>query len=149
MLPKIDHIAGVLKLTSKLAPRTLAICDNQYTEFIAESWRKPGVEKSAFEYAECQSTGPFIEFIEKVVILDLILEPIVSKYFIGYKSFPFNVTKTIGGVELINSLFVVWDYYYQKYHQAKFPGQAPEESPLSETDDWGDKYSPGPKAGDN
>lgn len=147
--PKIDHMAGVLKLTSRLAHRTLAVCESQYTEFVAESWKKPEVERSVFQYAECQNKGQFVEFIEKLVILDLILEPLVSKYFIGYRSFPFNTTKTVGGTELINSLFVVWDYYYHKYRQAKYPHEPhDEEKPLADTDDLGDKYSPFPKAGD-
>jgi hypothetical protein len=59
--------------------------------------------------------------MEKLVILDLMLEPIISNYFIRYRSFPFNITKTVGGSELINSLFVIWEFYYNKYYQAKFP----------------------------
>lgn len=95
--PKIEYMTGVLKLTSRLNKRTIGICDSQYTEFIAESWRKSKTTKDTFQYFEYENNGPFIEFIEKLVILDLILEPLLSKYFICYRSFPYNITKCVGG----------------------------------------------------
>lgn len=67
-----------------------------------------------------------VEFIEKLVILDNILTPIVNNYFIRYKSFPYNLSNKEGGPELINSLFVVWDYYYKKYSEVK--GEAKEDT---------------------
>jgi hypothetical protein len=39
----------------------------------------------------------FLEFIEKLVILDIILEPLIQKYFVKYDSFPYSCKNTVGG----------------------------------------------------
>ena len=38
----------------------------------------------------------FLEFLEKLVILDYICEPILNKYFVKYKNFPYLAQHTIG-----------------------------------------------------
>lgn len=119
---KVEHITGVLKLGSLLEDRTIAVVDRQYTEFVAEAWkssRKPACELFSYEAAE--TGGPFIEFIEKLVILDLVLEPLVERFFIKYKRFPYSIKNKVGGPELASSLFLIWKFYYSKYHQAKYP----------------------------
>lgn len=58
----------------------------------------------------------FIHYIEKLVILDLIMEPIMAKYFIKYRSFPFLCEHTIGGRENIGKIFIVWMHYYKTYY---------------------------------
>lgn len=38
-----------------------------------------------------------VEYIEKLVILDNILSPMVNNYFINFKSFPYNLATKEGG----------------------------------------------------
>lgn len=39
----------------------------------------------------------FIDFVEKLVILDIMLEPVIDKYFIKNLSFPYTALQTLGG----------------------------------------------------
>jgi hypothetical protein len=57
-----------------------------------------------------------MEFIEKLVILDLITEPIITKYFVKYRSFPFLCEHTLGGLENTGKIFAVWMHYYNSYY---------------------------------
>lgn len=119
---KIDHMTGILKLGCLLEEKTIAVVDRQYTEFIAEAWKKEkGKEDRMFDYEAVETGGPFVEFIEKLVILDLMLEPLIDKFFIKNYRFPYSVKNKVGGPELVNSLFLIWNFYYKKYHQAKDP----------------------------
>lgn len=52
------------------------------------------------------------------MILDLILEPVIHKYFIQYESFPFLCEHTIGGLENLGKVFQLWHFYYDKYSTA-------------------------------
>jgi hypothetical protein len=58
----------------------------------------------------------FMEFIEKLVILDLIIEPIFTRYFVKYRSFPFLCDHTIGGQENVGKIFAVWMHFYNTYY---------------------------------
>lgn len=58
----------------------------------------------------------FINYVEKLVILDFIMEPIIGKYFIKYRSFPFLCHHTIGGKENIGKIFMVWMHFYKTYY---------------------------------
>jgi hypothetical protein len=60
---------------------------------------------------------PFIEFVEKLVILDMIIDPIITKYFVKYRSFPFMCDHTIGGNENIGKIFIVWMHFYKIYYE--------------------------------
>ncbi len=57
----------------------------------------------------------FMEFIEKLVILDVILEPVITRYFVKYRSFPFMCEETLGGKENIGKIFIIWMHYYKIY----------------------------------
>ena len=58
-----------------------------------------------------------MDHIEKLVILDMIMEPIISRYFVQYRSFPFMCEHTLGGRENIGKIFVVWTHFYNIYHK--------------------------------
>jgi hypothetical protein len=62
--------------------------------------------------ADNQKEVLFIEFIEKLVILDLILSPLIQNYFIKYQSFPYSCRNTVGGKENLSKVFLVWNHYY-------------------------------------
>lgn len=48
-------------------------------------------------------------------MMDLMLEPIIQKYFIKYKSFPYTAFQTIGGRENIGKIFLLWKHYHNTY----------------------------------
>ena len=38
----------------------------------------------------------YLDYIEKHVILDLMLEPVINRYFVNYKSFPYRGKDLLG-----------------------------------------------------
>lgn len=60
----------------------------------------------------------FIEFIEKLVILDIILKPWIQNYFVKYQSFPYSCRNTVGGKENLTKVFLLWRHYYGLYSKA-------------------------------
>lgn len=88
----------------------MIICPVEMAELISIEWQLKSKE-SRLDYnyqdgnhyfrlgdkTETLKTQPFIEFVEKLVILDMIIDPIITKYFVKYRSFPFMCDHTIGG----------------------------------------------------
>jgi hypothetical protein len=56
-----------------------------------------------------------MEFIEKLVILDVVLKPYVEKFFVKYESFPYSCRNTVGGKENLTKVFILWRHYYDLY----------------------------------
>ena len=51
------------------------------------------------------------------MILDLIIEPIFTRYFVKYRSFPFQCEHTLGAKENIGKIFVIWTHFYKAYYE--------------------------------
>ena len=60
----------------------------------------------------------FIEFVKKLAILDIMLEPIIEKYFIKNRSFPYSGYNTMGGKEHLGKIFIVWRHFHNIYTNA-------------------------------
>jgi hypothetical protein len=50
--------------------------------------------------------------------MDVILEPVIQKYFVQYWSFPYAGLQTLGGKENIGKIFIVWKHFYNMYTKA-------------------------------
>ena len=76
---------------------------------MSEEWKNSPFEFLQYDYAQNtylldmelykvpNEEVLFLEFIEKLVILDIILEPLIQKYFVKYDSFPYSCKNTVGG----------------------------------------------------
>jgi hypothetical protein len=76
---------------------------------MSEEWKKSPLDFLQYDYAQNtylldmelykvpSEEVLFLEFIEKLVILDIILEPLIQKYFVKYESFPYSCKNTVGG----------------------------------------------------
>lgn len=50
--------------------------------------------------------------------MDLMLEPIVEKYFVANLSFPYTAQRTLGGKENIGKIFIIWRHFMSMYKEA-------------------------------
>ena len=57
----------------------------------------------------------FLEFVEKLAILELLQEPFLDKYFINKESFPFAHEGFIGHETAMLNVFTFWNHYTKKY----------------------------------
>ena len=56
-------------------------------------------------------------------MLDFIFPPIVEKFFVDFKSFPFAGKNIIGSEAVLDTVFVAW-YHYRKIYKDKLFGRA-------------------------
>ena len=62
----------------------------------------------------------FVEYIEKHVILDIMLEPYIKNYFIIHQSFPYLAKDTIGHWSMMQNIFLIFEHYYRQYSKNIF-----------------------------
>ena len=57
----------------------------------------------------------FLEFVEKQVILDVMLEPYLFETFIQYNVFPYDPAGFLGKETAILNVFTFWKHYQERY----------------------------------
>lgn len=67
-----------------------------------------------------KSTDPikqetFLEFVEKLVMLDVLIEPYMYEHFIQYDSFPFDIEGYMGNETALLNVFTFWKHYQGRY----------------------------------
>jgi len=55
--------------------------------------------------------GTFLEFVEKLVILDVLFEPYMFNNFIEFESFPFEPKNFLGSETALLNVFTFWKHY--------------------------------------
>lgn len=102
--------------TYETSEPALFVCPAEYSELFCMEWKKDVPVSAYTNYSLEVNAGPprpvpFIEFIEKLVIMDIIMEPVISKYFVKHTSFPYTTFETIGGRENVGKIFIVWSHF--------------------------------------
>lgn len=57
----------------------------------------------------------YIEYVEKHVILDLMIEPFIRDYFVKNKIFPYQGKQYIGHKAMIQQIFVMLEHFYHQH----------------------------------
>lgn len=57
----------------------------------------------------------FLEFVEKLVILDVLIEPYLYENFIQYESFPYDPEGYLGNETAMLNVFTFWKHYQARY----------------------------------
>jgi hypothetical protein len=57
----------------------------------------------------------FLEFVEKLCILDVLIEPFLYENFIQYESFPYDPEGYLGNETALLNVFTFWKHYQGKY----------------------------------
>lgn len=98
---KLNHIINIARIVSSYNSSRIGLIVNaDEAEKIAQHWQGKDQEMMTPYFNFDQSEWPKIalmECIEKLVILDLILAPVLNDYYVRYESFPFLLEETIGG----------------------------------------------------
>ena len=98
--------------------------DTDYVSMIEDSWK--------YQPEDLQKLGDFhkinrkfegsvlnqdtyLEFIEKLVILDILDESYVNEYFIRNKAFPFSEQGFMGNETAVLNTVTFWKHYRQKH----------------------------------
>jgi len=57
--------------------------------------------------------------VEKHVLLDLMFEPHMKRFFINNKSFPYSAGEYLESHVDLSKLFIAWNHYYDVYSKSK------------------------------
>jgi len=76
------------------AKKVVAVIDSSYVGLVEEQWRSLENEMAPlqryFEKPPPKNDDTFLEFVEKQVIFDSLLDPFLTRNFILYDAFPFS-----------------------------------------------------------
>ena len=113
----------------------MAIVEEGYLPHIEDKWQRLPRELRSLESFLKDSTGKieeetgfklnyerkintqetWLEFIEKQVILDVLMEPYIYSNFVRYQAFPYDPEGFMGKETALLNVFTFWEHYQQKY----------------------------------
>lgn len=126
--PKINYITEVLRQSCFLGKKIMAVVDINCAEFIANAWMDYGKHENLEKFQNLLSVSKlqnedknltFSDYIQKHVILDLILDNFVQENFVQYKSFPFSGKGTVGRDMNFGNLFMIWNHFQRKFKRSQ------------------------------
>jgi hypothetical protein len=143
--PKMKYITEVIRQTLVANKNVLLIYDNNMADLIEQSWENlewdPEKDKKRVYLSDLTSrikAGSdemnFVDYIEKHVILDIILGPIMKKFFVDLKSFPFKAEDVIGANYGVKNVFILWKHFHDNYVEL-LKQKLPAEDPVKSSDE--------------
>jgi hypothetical protein len=126
----------VLRQSAHVSKRLVAIVEEGYLPHIEDKWQRLPRELRSLESFLKDSTGQieeetgfkvfnyerkintqetWLEFIEKQVILDVLMEPYIYSNFVRYQAFPYDPEGFMGKETALLNVFTFWEHYQQKY----------------------------------
>lgn len=135
VLPRINYTVELLRQLSYSSKRIIAVVDADHIPLIEESWQRIpretrplkdmlNVPRSFIQAQKGKSRGDpknpldqdtFIEFVEKLAMLDVLLNPFLQENFIKLQSFPYSPEGFLGHETALLNVFTFWKHYRQKY----------------------------------
>ena len=126
-------MSEVLRQLAHSYQRTVAIVDHDHLEALEECWTALPEKLSTLssllhvprnwngnvslngKLDKFLQQDSFLEFIEKLVILELLQEPFLHDNFVSKNSFPFSHEGFIGHETALLNVFTFWNHYRAKY----------------------------------
>lgn len=114
----------VLRQACYSSDKIVAIVDREMVPYIEDFWKKlPQQRKLVDLYKSIPShddpkmqNKPFVEYVQKHALADVIFNSFISDYFMKHKFFPFNGVGLYGWQTSVHNLEHFWNHFYNKYH---------------------------------
>jgi hypothetical protein len=118
---KVAHITEVIKQACMSFPKVLVVVEYDLLEFIEAAWvdldAQPKTLKSVIPAVE--GSVPFVDTVEKHVLLDVMFEPLLNDWYIPYQFYPYTGEGSITGRErYCLEALEAWSYFFQKHKQS-------------------------------
>mmetsp|Transcript_18666 Transcript_18666/g.33752 ORF Transcript_18666/g.33752 Transcript_18666/m.33752 type:complete len:364 (+) Transcript_18666:287-1378(+) len=116
--PKATYIAEVVKQACMSFPNVLAVVEYDLLEFIEAAWIDLQAEPQTLKRTLPKITGnvPFVDTVEKHVLLDLMFEPLLHDWYIQNKFYPYTgVGSLAGNSDYCLSALEAWTYFTDKH----------------------------------
>ena len=128
MKPRVNYIIEVLRQMAQSSPETgvVAVVDHDMLPFIEQAWQTdlPRELRSLDslqripalpDKLDPKKSETFLQFVEKQVILDVMLEPYLQRSFIQYDAFPYTEKGFLASETAQLNVITFWRHYWHKY----------------------------------
>ncbi|KRX01386.1 hypothetical protein PPERSA_01289 [Pseudocohnilembus persalinus] len=144
--PRLSYMIETLKHASYSNKRIVAVMDRHMADLLDEEWRNLDTKLYNFNkfYTinnKTQKDLTFVEYIEKHVILDLMFQPILRKFFVLNQTFPFIANDLIGYTSMHTNIFIIFEHYYRNYVKMLFSDLGDEMKQVNNNDINEDQFT--------
>jgi hypothetical protein len=121
--PKAQYTTELLRLACMSFPDVLAVVEAELLPFLLEEWRKmPATLRPLpdfFQIKPFASPTPFVDHVEMHALMDLMLPPFLSEWYLPYHIYPYSAFGTLGTEEAFyGQALTTWQYYYDQHMTA-------------------------------
>jgi hypothetical protein len=116
---RIKYSIEILKQLSHSSKRVVFVANYQHCNSIVKHWKAMEREVKQLDdfFVKEEDFGEihFIDFIEKIVIVDILNNSFINDNFIQYESFPFRSVNNPSWQVAYANVFQLWKHYYTHY----------------------------------
>lgn len=119
--PKANYIAEVIKQACMTFPKVFAVVEYDLLEFIEAAWVAHEAEPKPLKITlpEIKGNVPFVDTVEKQVLMDLMFEPLIDDWYIQHNFYPYTGEGSIGGQNrFCKSAMEAWAYFFTKHKKS-------------------------------
>lgn len=116
---RLNYTCEVLKQCCHSSKKIAFVTNHQYIEPLIESWKKLKPEINNFNsfYKDNIRDLNFVDFMEKLVILDILEGSFINSNFIVHQTFPYGCRRNPSWETGFMNLFQIWNNYYKHYSE--------------------------------
>lgn len=133
VIPRVNYMTEVLRQLGSTHRRIVAVVESEHLEYIDNAWLKIPPEMRSLESLIKVNKGwnanvfaqndiennlkqeTFLEFVEKLAILDVMTDSFINDNFIKHKAFPFSHLGFLGHETAMLNVFTYWSHYREIY----------------------------------
>jgi len=82
---------------------------------VSKNWNGNRFDSESKDDKKVLQQETFLEYVEKLAILDVLFEPFIQDHFVKHKSFPFTEKGFLGHETAVLNVFTFWNHYRNKY----------------------------------
>ena len=121
--PKAEYTSEILRLACMSFADVLAVVEAELLPMLIEEWRKlPAALRplpSFFNIKPFANPTPFVDHVEMHVLLDIMLPPFLSEWYLPYNIYPYSAFGTLGASEAFyGQALTTWKHYYDRHMTA-------------------------------
>ncbi len=114
---RMDYTAENLRQSCYSSKKIVFIINHDYVDSLLSSWKNLESKLKSFYdfYRENDEELEFVDYMEKLVIIDLLNGSFINNNFIKFKRFPFTIKNSPSWKNGLLSFYMVWKNYHDHY----------------------------------
>ena len=122
--PQAEYMAEVLRQSCYSSRRIVAVVDREMVPYIENFWKSLPKQRKlvdlyksipSFNDETSKTKKPYVEYIQKHTLVDVMFNSFIADHFMKYDYFPFNGIGLFGWENSIVNTKEFWAHYYNKY----------------------------------